>query len=328
MMMKMLIPKPLKILPATLLFTVLSASSVLAATGDYIQDLKSQLASLDKKYSKKEAEYFRDMGILARKADEAGSAELTSEIVLTQLLPQMKQYILDSLEEIKSDFSKNKMSSLRKLTALGALDRYYQPTGNFLETAGGQAITTDLIQRRERALAGLTKGCSEVSIEQGMEAIKMTGLYQTNSLPEIDSLRKLIDGVSCCLGWKSELRFTRSNEFENDYEKGTMSEEGNLRLESNRNDLSEARWTGEWIYKFTGREGKGEGVSQATLIYHRGDESAVLAITPSRVTSTGRMNFPNALSGEKRTFAVEGSILSPVLDSLGQPIDVTGCKKK
>ena len=107
-----------------------------------------------------------------------------------------------------------------------------------------------------------------------------------------------------------------------------LIEDAEFRLETSRRDLNEARWSGTWTYRFKGREGSGEGVSQTHFQYKKGDETSELAISTSRLSSAGRMNFPISVSGEKRTMEIAGSHLHPVAVLSGIPIALTGCREE
>ena len=297
----------------------------MALGSDYAQEISGQAAEVEKNYPQKNANYFHDMGIIVRKAEDAGLSDQAAGMI-RDLMKKMDEFTQKELEDINAQFYTDAFHAARRLPDLTRADRYYQPTESFLGLALGQSLNTDLIQFRENALSELKKNGSDLSILHGIQAIKKTGLFMTGSRSEIQALRDLADGVSCAVSWKPEMSFSRSQEFQTPYEMGLSTEAAVLRLDSNRADWAEARWSGEWFYRVSGREGRGEGVSQATLVYRKGEDFATLRISPSRVTSVGRMNFPNALSGEKRTLSVTENPINPSLDFFGQPLRMTGCR--
>ena len=292
----------------------------------YTEDLQSQIDQARSTFKERpEFIYFRDMGVLARKADDAGLTDLTAKIIRKELLEPMNDFLQIRLEEINQLFASDPLKASRQISELYKFERFFEPSSNFLQTAAGQVLTTALLQERDRALQSL-QTCSRESILIGMQAVRRTGLYVTKSAAEIKSLRELNLAIECCLSWKKELHYMREQPFENTYETGTLVEEGKLRMASSPNNLSEAQWTGEWIYSFTGLEGKGLGVSQAVMNYRKGEDEAKMTISASRVTSSGRMNFPVALAGEQRTLQIVGDAISPWASLYDIEMPLTGCR--
>ena len=140
-------------------------------------------------------------------------------------------------------------------------------------------------------------------------------------------MQEIIRGLECCLAFKKKINYRHEEPFESEYEVGTLTEEGHLVLQTSGQDYSDARWVGEWIYKFKGKEGTGEGVSQATMTYHKGEKSAELVVSASHVSSAGRMNFPMALAGSKKDVTIEGEPMDPQASffSKSDSIPLTGC---
>ena len=100
-----------------------------------------------------------------------------------------------------------------------------------------------------------------------------------------------------------------------------------MKLQSSRQDYSDAKWVGDWIQHFDGRDGQGEATAQAVLQYSKGADTAELSISASRVTSVGRINFPVNLVGENRTLEVQGKpVASKVLSAADKPVLMTGCQ--
>lgn len=292
---------------------------------DYDQELNDQAAKLKKDFPLPNPEYFHDAGILVYKSDDAKLYEITAGMVRSLLMLKMKEYVVQEWDQINELYLTDPFQAGRRREELVKAGRYYEPTESFLQTSLGQAILTELIQSRTRALASFKGACSNEALIRAITAVRQTGVFMTKSAAEIESLRALDKALACCMGWKPEIHFSREDQFETDYEAGTLTEEGKLRLESSRADLSAARWTGEFIYRFTGRDGQGQGVSQAILIFNKGEDRAKLNITTSRVSSTGRMNFPRSFSGEARTLEVEGNPINPSVRFFGESVPLTGC---
>jgi hypothetical protein len=300
----------------------------LSADANYEKELRGQIEGV--KHSCPEGfciSYYYDMGILARKADEVDLTLLTTEIVKSLLLDRMDKDIMGEIEQIKALYRTDRYEATKRLKILNQFESFYQPTDEYLRTTGGQTLKGILSNVRRNALLMFERGCSEVAIRNGIQAVRKTGLFRANYPEEIVSLRELTAHLDCCLNWKPQFQFVMKKPFESDYEKGTLSEEVNLRLRSSRQDMSEAQWAGRWIYRIEGREGRAEGVSQATLRYRKGEETADLVISASRVSSVGRINFPLSLSGDHRTLEVEGGDFYPsVTFSEDTSLDLLGCR--
>lgn len=300
-----------------------------AAWAAYEDELRDQIKKIETDYKRvPEMTYFRDMGIIARKSDEAELSELTSEIVRLNLLKVMDEHVRSELKKIHEIYPEEPVASSRKLQDLSRYERFYEPTEEFLSTAYGQSLATDLLQFRENSIGAFKRSCSDFAILTGIQALRKTGLFVTKSASEITQLREIQQQLTCCLGWKPEIHYSREEPFETEYEQGVLIEEGTLKLRSSRTDYSRAEWVGEWIYRYSGREGRGEGVSQGILNYHSGEDQATLTISPSRVSSTGRMNFPTALSGEKRTVTIDGLTYNPQAVLFSESFPLKGCRDK
>lgn len=311
----------------TLLFAFMLFGSSAWASADYAADLRAQITQIKQKASSQGPDYFHDMGIVVRKADDAGETAIVSE-ALRGLFEDSDLFVQKQMDQINDLFEREAFQAGRKIPDLTKPERYFQPSENFLNTALGRALNGDLIQFRANAIESLSKGCTPESTLQGIQAIKKTGLFVTNSPKEIEAMRVLTEASGSCFSWKPEIVFIRTQPFETLYEAGTLTEEAHLRLESSRTDLSQAKWVGDWVFRYTGRDGKGEGVSQAVLTYHRGEDLASLVISTSRVSSTGRMNFPNSFSGEKRTMDTKGTPLHPQVVFFGKKIELSGVVRK
>lgn len=267
------------------------------------------------------------MGIIARKADEAGLNKLATEIVGSLLLTPMDRYVEQQLDLIHRLYKTDPADASRKLNDLNRIDKDYQPTDEFLSTTGGQALSGQLARERKGALNMISLGCSFNMIKQAMKAYRKTGLFVTNTLEEIRSLRSLTEALSCCLNWKTTVHYFFEEEFESEYDAGMQSEEGRLKLQTSPLDWSRARWAGDWVYRFKGREGEAKGVSRATLIYEKGDQPAELKISSARLSSSGRINFPVTLAGDLRSLEVEGYRIFPIAIMPGQrDFALAGCR--
>lgn len=301
--------------------------AVLPVFADYTQELQDQIEELKKDYPQPRPEYFHDAGILAHKADDAGLYEQATGIVRAHLFMKAEEYVRNEWQEINRLYTAaDSFNATRRLQDLVRPVSYYKPSEEYLKTASAQAVTTELVQLRTQALEALERGCLDHGLLAGILAIRESGFFEAGTPAEIEAMRLLNERLSCCLSWNAEIRLSKKQPFETEYEAGEISEEANLRLESSRTDLSFARWAGEFIYRFTGRDGQGQGVSQGILTYRKGQDQASLVITASRVTSTGRMNFPNAFSGENRTLGVRGNPVNARLAFFEDLVPMTGCR--
>ncbi len=299
------------------------------AWAEYEDELRDQIRKTETDYERvPDMTYFKDMAIIARKADEAEIPQLTSEITRLKLMKVMEEHVRTELKTINQLYPEQPVASSRRLEELSRYERYYEPTEEFLNTAYGQSIASDLAQLRENAVQVLRRSCSDFAILTAIQALRESGLFITKSAAEITQLREVQQELGCCLGWKPEITYRREQPFETEYEQGVLIEEGKLTLRSSRTDLTQAEWSGDWIFRFTGREGRGEGVSQGILKYHSGQDQATLAISASRVSSVGRMNFPVSLSGDKRSITIDGQAYNPQGSLYGESFSLKGCHDK
>lgn len=299
------------------------------ALAEYDDELRRQAEVLERRYaSALEHNYFYDMGIIARKADEGQYDALTSEIVGTYLFKKMDLHVNSELEEIERLYRQDSFKASRRLEDLVRYKRYYQPTGEYLSTTGGQAFGGELARMRANSIEMIGEQCPSSAFEQGLKAMKKTGVFITGKPQEIKTMRELQQKIDCCIRWKSKIHFFEEKEFETDYESGKIHEKGALRLKSSPRNLSEAIWEGKWIYRITGREGTAEGVSLAKLVYRKGEDIAQLTISTSRVNSAGRINLPIAMSGDRRTLDVDGNSLYPeLIFSSALSVPLVGCNE-
>lgn len=296
---------------------------------DYTEELSDQIQSLEKRFSGLLDEtYFRDMAVIIHKADSAERMAFASEILRSKIFTPFESHVSKQLDEINRLYETDAASASEKLKDLAEYREYLQPTAPFLETAYGRTFAGELSQERDRALEAVKGGCSVEVKKQLILAFRKTGFFATREPGERDALRRLGEGLSCCLGWKSTLAYDATQKFETDYDAGTIREESRLALASSSTDWNEAKWVGDWSYYFEGREGKARAVSQATLRYRREDDYADLVITNAKVDSSGRMNMPIPVAGDRRTLEVEGERLDPLAVFAGTfKIPLTGCKE-
>lgn len=296
---------------------------------DYTQELEDQIMKLKLRYSQNlDLMYFHDMGIIARKADEAELQELTITIIRSHLFAPMDEYVGSELQTINDLYPSDSYQASKRLSELLKMNIYFEPSDEFLLTAPGKAIAAEIARNRTEALGQIRAKCSDDIIRKAVQAIRKTGLFFTNSPDEIGDMRDLSQDLSCCISWKPTLQYHFSQSFETDYEAGKMLEDAKLKLVSSPNDLSQAQWTGEWRYTFQGKEGKGEGTSQATLRYQRGDETSELVISSARMNSVGRINMPMSLSGDRQTLEMEGMPIYPEAIFKGQiDLSLAGCRE-
>ncbi len=319
----------MKILFALLIFLAGYAWLIQTVRADYAEQLNGQILDIESHAGKMIGpEYFHDMGIVARKADDSGLADLTLQIVREKLLAPMDEYVKSEAAEINRLYETDPLAASRRLKELNSFERYYEPSENFLKTAAGQTLAAELSLKRRNAQGFIATACSESALVQALQIMKKTGLFQTRQAEEINSMREITRLLDCCLAWKPKINYRSEKLFENDYEQGTSAEEAHLLLQTNARDYNEASWTGEWTYHFTGRKGKGEGRSTAVLKYKRGSETADLVISASRLSSVGRINFPVTLEGEPRTLNVEANGIFPkAYFSADQEVPMAGCQE-
>lgn len=310
------------------LLIVLFFLSPLGVHADYASDLREQIQQIQSRSGGKLGfDYFHDMGIMARKADEAELTDLTTETIKSLLLKKMDDYVQAEVKALNELYVTDRYTASRRLQELNQFKRFYQPTEDYLGTTGGQAIHSDMIRFRADALEAFKKPCSNENIISGLQAVLKAGLFITKTPEEIKALQALPPKIECCLAFAPELYFGDTQDFKSTYEQGKLTVEARLKLQSSRRDYSDAKWVGDWIQRFDGRDGTGEATAQAILKYTKGRDTADLLILASRVTSVGRINFPVSLVGETRTLEVQGKPVAPrVLFTGGKTALMTGCK--
>jgi hypothetical protein len=297
---------------------------------DYTQELRDQIKELETRMPKSGSlDYFHDMGIIARKADEAELTDLTTEIVKSLLLTRMDEYVKDEINAIDALYETDAYLATGRLETLNRFERYHAPSPEFLTTASGQALDAEMIRFRASAIEALKIGCSMSAITTAVQAIRKSGLFVTDRPQDQKSVDEINRELECCLNWKTNIDIKNEQKFQTDYEEGTLTEEAHLSLEGDRRDKVSAKWAGDWIYYFKGREGQGQGKSTALVTYVKGQETAEVKVAPGKVTSSGRMNFPMTLNGTMETVEMERKGILPRAFIAGrEAVDLTGCKEK
>ena len=301
--------------------------SLPVAFADYEVELRRQIKDVERKFSNPlKREYFRDMGIIARKADEAELTELTTEIVGSLLIKKMEEYVDDQFKQVNILYFTGQSSPAgRALKDLKRYEKFYQPTDDYLRTTGGQVYQSDLIRMRKKAMRLIQVSCADVAISTAIAAVRQTGVFVTNAGQEIKEVQTLAREIDCCLSWKPEIKIASRQEFESEYEKGIVTENARLRLKSSRSDMTQARWEGDWIYEYKGVDGTGKGASTAVFNFKRGSDIGDLRIANAKLSSVGRFNFPSNLSGANKTVEVGGSAVSPSAALSSSAVAITGC---
>ncbi len=297
---------------------------------DFTEELQDQIRSLKARYTSIQLDetYFHDMGIIAHKADNAELMDLASEIIRSHLFPKMDEYVKTEWDEINRIYETDSIQATERLKKLIEFRNDLQPTEPFLQTGQGQTIASELMQSRGKLLEAMKQECSGETSLEAIKTFRKTGLFVTNTPQEQRDMRTFTEALSCCLSWKQTIHYKNTKKFETDYEAGTMEEEARLKLESSGADWHEAKWAGEWTYRFQGREGMARAISQANMRFVRGADYADLTISSARVDSAGRMNMPIPLAGEYRNVEVSGERTIPqgAFSALLQ-IPLTGCQE-
>jgi len=96
---------------------------------EYEQEIRDQTQDVLSRYpgGHLDHDYFHDMGIIARKADEAGLNTQTSEIVGSLLYKRMDHHVEKQLEQISRDYEMKRPEASTQLQDLIRYRLYYQP---------------------------------------------------------------------------------------------------------------------------------------------------------------------------------------------------------
>ncbi len=308
----------------------LAALAFLAAPAlsraDYSSEILDQIRETQSRFSSGVTPaYFHDMAIIARKADDAGLYDLNYKIISQYLFEPMEADVRKRVREINAKMPSDAYSAAVKIPELLRLERYYEPSAEFLKTSGGQTLAGALARGRQQAIEFLKTSGTDDVITSALVIYQNTGLFLTKRSGEDKDLAELSALLTCSMGWKRKIRYSHKQEFKTDYEEGTVEEETELTLESDSGDYLKAQWSGPWYYRYKGREGTAEGVSRATMRFQKGEYSGTVTVTPSKLSSAGRFNFPSNLSGDKRVAESAGTGINPVLTMSGKVLELTGC---
>lgn len=297
------------------------------ASADYADELKSQIKDTESQYAAKiEPAYFHDMGIIAHKADDAGLYDLLTDIIKQDLFKKMDASLQDDADDINKLMERDPYTASRMIEQLFKFQVYYEPSKEFLKTGAGQAMEGEEVKLRSEALARFKGKTAEAGLIKGLQAYHRAGLFMTRKKNQDDDLAQLSKKLGCTVGWAHKLRYRYEQEFKTDYEKGTLVEEAELTLQTPADEYVKAEWRGPWLYKYKGRDGEAQGTSEAVLKIRRGAYEGELVITASKLSSTGRFNFPANLSGEQRQVEIHGTGLQPEVKISETVIPLTGCE--
>lgn len=296
---------------------------------DYSDELRDQIRDLQARYpSTLEEVYFRDMAVIAHKADAAEIMDLAAEIIRKNLWERMDGHVETELEAINALYETDAPAATERLKELVEYRKYFQPTGPFLQTGQGKSLAAEIGQARERLLAQMNQSCATDTVQAAIQVFRKTGLFATGEPREMMSMREFQKVLNCCLSWKAAIVYEYTQTFESEYEAGTKREAAKLKRVSPGSDWNEAQWTGEWRYDFQGREGEARALSSATLRYRKGEDTADLVIRSAKVDSSGRMNMPVPVAGEHRTLEIDGEWLRPqAVFSAEVAIPLSGCRE-
>lgn len=298
-----------------------------AANAEYADQVRQQVKDTEAAFPEPNDAYFHDMGIIARKADDAELFPLLVEILRRNLFQKSEEYAKSRFEKAVEVMESNPKDAEAIINDLLKFKEQYVPSEEFLGTADGKALAADMVRMRSEALRKLGGAkASQANLIQGFQAYRKTAMFYLRTAPETADLQALSRRLGCHTGWARQLRYSQEQEFKTDYEKGSLVEVMELTLQTPATDYSNAVWRGTWTVKYKGRDGIGQAVSQATLTFKGGAYEADLLIEGARLSSTGRFNFPNALSGERRVMLIEGTKIQPELEVSGTLVPLTGCE--
>lgn len=296
-----------------------------AARGEYADQLKAQVKQIESEYAPgAESAYFRNMGIIARKADDSQNYELLALIIKNSLFAKMEFYINEQLKTINELLETDPFAAGKKITALLNTQRYYEPSADYLETSDGKSFAGELARQRQEGAQLLKKNQSVDIVVKGLYAYQKTGLFSIKGKQQETDLNELHKQIGCALGWRKKLSLKTKQKFRTDYESGTVEESMELTLQTPASDYASAEWRGSWIYTYKGRDGEGQGVSEAILKLQRGQYETEILITAARLSSSGRFNFPVNLSPVKRLVSVKPPHLLPRAELFEQTFSLTG----
>lgn len=297
-----------------------------SARGEYADQLKAQVRQTESEYaSGAEAVYFRNMGIIARKADDSQNYELLAQIITGSLFGKMEFYINEQIKIINELLETDSFAAGKKIAELLNTQRYYEPSADYLETSGGKSFAAELARQRQESLVLLKKNPSAETVVKSLNAYHKSGLFSVKGKTQETDLNNLHREIGCTLGWRKKLSLKRTQKFRTDYESGSVTETMELTLQTPASDFAAAEWRGSWIYTYKGRDGEGQGVSDAILKFQRGQYETEILITAARLSSSGRFNFPVTLSPVKRLVNIKLPHLLPRAELFEETFLLTGC---
>ena len=293
---------------------------------EYVDQLKTQVKEIEARYTQgSETGYFRDMGIVARKADDSQNYNLLAEILNSSLFEKMESYVKSQMKEIDAQIEKDPYKASSSIEGLVKTQIVYEPSADFLETAEGKGFVGDMARQRQDSLVALKKNPSVESFIKALAAYQKTGLFSIRNAKTEEDLNNLRKQLGCTVGWKKKISFKNEQIFKTDYEGGTVTEDVNLTLQGGAGNYAAAEWHGPWIYRYKGRDGEGLGTSEAILKVQRGQYETELIITAARLSSTGRFNFPVTLNDVRRLVNIEPPRLFPKAELDDLEFSLTGC---
>lgn len=308
-------------------FFILGIFRFTPAQAEYVDQLRAQVKEAESAYLHSAAPvYFRNMGIIARKADDAQQYELLAEIISQSLFGKMDAYITQELKQIEEMLELDALSASSKIAALLKTERYYEPSADYLETLEGKSYTAELARLRQETAALLGKNLTSENLAKAIGAYQKSGLFFVKGKQPEDDLNALHRKIGCTVGWKSKISFSAQQKFKTDYERGIVTEKAELTLRTPASDYAAAEWRGPWIYGYTGQEGTGQGDSEAILKVLRGQHETEILITAARLSSTGRFNFPVTLTNTKRLVTLTTPLLLPKAEMYDETFALTGCE--
>lgn len=300
-----------------------SAPTLDAGYGD---QLKVQVREAEQDYSASSASaYFKLMGMIARKADDAKEHVLLGEILNKSLWGKMDAYIQEEVRVINDLFETQPLEASQRLKSLLIFQKHYEPSQDFLQTSEGKGFAGDFARQRQQALEQLNKNPSKETFISALSVYQKTGLFFIKNNQVENDLNQLLRRIGCAVGWRKEIDFKHEQEFKTEYERGTVIQEGKLILQTSADNYAEAEWKGSWIYRYKGRDGVGQGTSEAVLKFKRGGYETEIVIKDARLSSTGRFNFPTPLNAVKRLVEIHPPHLLPRAELFEERFNLTGC---
>ncbi len=296
------------------------------ARAEYVDRLRQQARETGARFTDNtELVYFRDIGVVIGKADGAELYDLLMEIS-REANKKMDMYIEARFKKIEDLLERDPFSAGPVFQEILKFEKYYEPSKDFLSTAPGKAMAAEIARLRQESITRLAKDMVVTeNLIKGFQAYRKTGFFMTGTPQEEKDLQDLSARLSCGLSWARKISYKSSQNFKSEYEKGSLVETAELTLQTPGTDLLKAEWRGPWTVSFKGRDGMATAASEATLKVQRGSYTGDLVITPAKLSSTGRFNFPISLAGEQRTVTVQGGGIQPKVKISEEIMPLSGC---